>query len=644
MEDTEKLYDRLISKIRSYNPKVHYKIIEKALFFSAKVHAGKKRESGEEYFMHCYEIANILADLKLDSHTIAAGLLHDVLDFDVKPEAIEREFDRETLELVKSVTKLKKVDTSISLEEEHERRAENIRKILLATSKDIRVILIKIADRLHNMRTLKFLPEEKRKIISQETMEIYAPIAHKLGMYMIKSELEDLAFRFLEPKVYQELKSRVAKKREYREKEVIKIIEFVKTTLKENDIPAEINGRAKHFFSIYKKIMKDNRSFEEIYDLIAIRIITENLNDCYKAFGLVHKLWPHMPERLKDYIAVPKSNGYQSIHTTVIIGQGTALEIQIRDKEMHRQAEEGIASHWRYKGDEQDKKFDRQIEWLKQFLEWKRDNEDSREFIESLKVDLFQKEIFVFTPKGDIISLAENATPIDFAYAVHTDIGNHCKSAKVNNVIVPHDFKLSPGDIVEIQTAKNAIPSRSWLSFVKSSSTIVKIKHALGIEVENKGRKKEVKSPYEKTLAFREGNIYFEGASSNVKIPKCCSPKPGDKIRAFKSKEGKIVVHKANCINLFSYDASREIKAQVSEHKGETYKLRASAQDRLGLLSDILHVIAQEKQNVRQLDTKFGKNDIAIITIELIASKDYDPTSLMDKISKIRSVNEVILE
>lgn len=649
MEDKNirKLYDELILKVKYYNPHVHYKIIEKAVFFSAEIHKGKVRESGEEFFMHCYGIANILADLKLDSHTIAAGLLHDALEFDVKPETIQREFDKETLDLVQSVTKLQKVDTSLSLEEEHERRAENLRKIILATAKDIRVILIKLADRLHNMQTLKFLPEEKRKIISQETMEIYAPIAEKLGMYNIKAELEDFAFRFLNPKVYQEIKVKVSKKREYREKEVLKIMQYVKEKLKENNIKAEINGRAKHFYSIYKKIQNDNKSFDEIYDLIAIRIICENMNDCYAALGLIHKIWPHMPNRLKDYIAAPKPNGYQSIHTTVIIGEGSALEVQIRDRAMHRAAEEGIAAHWRYKGDEQDKKFDRQMEWLNQFLEWKR-TDDAREFIESLKVDLFQKEIFVFTPKGDIISLQEEATPVDFAYAVHTDVGNHCKAAKVNNSIVPLDYKLSPGDVVEILTSKNAIPSRSWLSFVKSSSTIVKIKHALGIPVEHNPKKrleqeKTKADRKSKSLGFKDGAVIFEGKSPHLKIPKCCNPRVGEKIRAFKSKDGKIVIHKANCINLFSYDFSREIHPEIRQEKKEIITLHITVKDRVGLLAEILREIAGHDLSVKSINTRFGKNEHAVINIELLQTEDLDVNALINRISKIRNVTGVLL-
>jgi GTP pyrophosphokinase len=327
-----------------------------------------------------------------------------------------------------------------------------------------------------------------------------------------------------------------------------------------------------------------------------------------------------------------------------------ALEIQIRDKEMHRQAEEGIAAHWRYKGDEQDTRFDRQIEWLKQFLDWKRNSEDAKEFVESLKVDLFQKEIFVFTPKGDIISLPEDATPVDFAYAVHTDVGNHCKSAKVNSAMVPLDYKLSPGDIVEIQVSKNVSPSRSWLGFAKSSDTIIKIKHALGMPVENNPKKHEEREKLNeecqkkfKSIEFRDGAVIFEGKSANIKIPKCCSPQIGDKIRAFKSKDGKIVIHKSNCINLYSYDFSREIHPQVTKEKNETIMLRVHVKDRVGLLAEILHEIAGMGLAVKQLNTKFGKNDGAIITVELLHTESLDVDKLISRISKIKNVQSVML-
>jgi GTP pyrophosphokinase len=638
--ELNKRIDELLSKVKSYNPHVHSKIIENALRFSDKIHEGRKRDSGQDHVMHDYEIGSILADLKLDSHTIASGILHDALEYGVKPESIVREFDQETLDLIASVTKLKLIDKNLTFEQEKERRAENLRKILLATSKDIRVILIKLADRLHNMRTLKHLPDDRRRIIARETMDIYAPIAHKLGMYNMKAELEDWSFRFLEPKIYNDIKEKVASKKLQREKEIARIINFVKDELKKSNIEAEVQGRAKHFFSIYKKIVGENKHFDEIYDLMAIRIIADDLNDCYSALGIVHNLWKPMPGRLKDYIAMPKPNGYQSLHTGVMIAPGKVLEIQIRDRTMHRAAEEGIASHWRYKGDEQDKKFDRQLEWLKQILEWKRTS-DAQDFIESLKIDLFQKEMFVFTPKGDPISLPENATPVDFAYGVHTDIGNHCKQAKVNGNIVPLDSTLHPGDIIEILTVKDVVASRAWLGFVRSIHTKAKIKHVLNIFVDTKKKKdKDYEEPEE---GFGQ-SIIHEGKKYDIKIPKCCNPRMSDDIKAFKTKDGKIVIHKAGCINIHSMDIARQIELKMKEPEMQTIPLRIDVLDRIGVLAEILNFIAKQGINVKSLNTRWGKDGRVLITIDMEKTDAYEMDELIRQIKKTESVINAYVE
>ncbi len=634
---------KLLEKVKSYNPKADLAFIEKAMRFAYDAHKGQKRASGEEYFTHCYDVAMTVAELKMDYHSIAVALLHDVIeDTPVKPATIQKEFDRETLELILALTKLKQIDEKSKMYEASDLRSENIRKIILATAKDIRVIIIKLADRLHNMRTLKYRPEEKRKIIAQETMEIYVPIAHKLGMNLVKSELEDLSFRFMQPEIYEEFKQKIALKRSQREKQIEQIIKEIKHELKKEGIDAEVYGRAKHFYSIFRKMQKDNKEFSEIYDLNAIRIITGSIADCYAALGIVHKVWKPIPRKFKDYIATPKSNNYQSLHTTVVGSHGRILEVQIRTYEMHTAAEEGIAAHWRYKEQEQDKKFDRQLEWLKQIINWRQHSEDANEFVELLKVDLFQKEIFVFTPKGDNIALADGATAVDFAYAVHTDVGNHCKSAKVNGIIVPLDHKLSPGDIVEIITQKNATPSRSWLSFVKSASTKVKIKKALGIEYDQTPRTKDrdKNHPPKKTegLEFLDGKLLYNGKIPNLKIPKCCNPKVGDNIRAFKTKDGKIAIHKANCINLHAYDSRTEIKPHVAQVHVEYYPLRIEVIDRIGLVAEILTLIAKEKFNVKTINTRFAKSDHAIITVEVEKNPLKDIDELIKKISKIKNV------
>lgn len=632
--ELDRKIDELLSKVKKYNPHVHSKIIENALRYSAKIHEGRKRESGQDHFMHDYEIGSILADMKLDSHTIVSGILHDALEYGVKPDTIRKEFDDETLTLIQSVTKLKMINNNLSYEQEKERRAENLRKIILATAKDIRVILIKLADRLHNMRTLKYLPEDKRKVIARETMDIYAPIGDKLGMYNLKAELEDWSFRFLEPKLYQDIKQKIAKKKDQRDREIIRIIAYVKQELAKNNIVAEVYGRAKHFFSIYKKIVGEHKQFDEIYDLMAIRIITNDVNDCYAALGVIHKLWPPMPSRMKDYIAVPKPNGYRSLHTGVILGEGKVLEVQIRDINMHKVAEEGIASHWRYKGDEQDKGFDRQIEWLKQILDWKR-TADAQEFIETLKIDLFQKEIFAFTPKGDPIALPEKATPVDFAYSVHSDIGNHCRGAKVNGQIVPLDFELSPGDVVEILTVKDIVASRAWLAFTKSIHARIKIKHALNMNVDKRLKKKEFE--IEQSADFAD-QIYHEGKKYDLKIPRCCNPRMNDEVRAFKTKDGKLVIHKSTCENISTIDTSKEIFLKLEHKEEDLISLRIDVWDRLGILAEILSFLAKKGHNVKSLNTRFARDGRVILTIDIEKGAMLEVPDLLTSIKRMESV------
>jgi len=646
----------LVKTAKKHNPKVDAAFIECAAKLAYDAHKGQKRASGEDFFTHCYNVALMLAELKLDYRAISAGLLHDVLEDTSMPAArIQKELDKETLELIQSVTKIKNIGQNRILRDETA-RAETLRKIILATAKDIRVIILKLVDRLHNMRTLKYLPEDDRKRISQETLDIYAPIAHKLGMQSIKAELEDLSLRFLDPEFYQELKGKVSLKKEEREANLSQLISEIRAALDNEGIRADIYGRVKHFYSIYKKIKKEDKEFNDIYDLNAVRIVTGTIPECYSILGIVHKIWKPLPKRFKDYIALPKSNGYQSLHTTVIGSHGRILEVQIRTREMHLAAEEGIAAHWRYKGNEKDQQFDRKLEWLKQALNWMIKSEDADKFVETLKLDFFEKEIYVFTPKGDPVALPENSTPIDFAYAVHTDVGNHCKSAKVNGDVVSLDHILSPGDIVEILVAKNVLPSRSWLSFVKSTNTIVKIKKALGIEYDispkHKG-KKQANKEYASSesadkdsadsLSIRDGALFFEGKKIAPKMPKCCNPKIGiDKIRAFKSKDGKIVIHKANCINLYSYRPESEIAPHVTGREEKiSLKLKIYVGDRIGLLADILALIAKEGHNLSGLKTKFTKSNTAIVTLEIVQTIALDSKEIMAKISKIRGVTNV---
>jgi len=472
--------EQILERFRNYHPAGEVEVIRKAFAFAERLHHGQERLSGDPYLSHPSAVASILVDLKMDASTIAAGLLHDVVeDTRTTLQEIQREFGQDIAQLVDGVTKLGK----LPLASREERQAENFRKMLLAMSRDIRVLLIKLADRLHNMRTLEPLPEEKRKRIAQETLDIYAPLAHRLGIYWLKAELEDLALRHLDPEAYRDLAAKVAKKRKEREGEINEVIEILMRKLHEVGIPAEITGRPKHFYSIYKKMRDQGKDFEEIYDLTAVRVITESVKDCYGSLGVIHSLWKPIPGRFKDFIAVPKTNFYQSLHTTVVGPRGEPVEIQIRTWEMHKVAEEGIAAHWLYKEgktilDQGEKGF----AWLRQLMEWQRDLKDSREFWETVKVDLFPDEVYVFTPKGDVKALPKGSTPIDFAFTIHTDIGLHCIGSKVNGRLVPLRYELQNGDIVEILTDPRQRPSRDWLKIVRTSRARSKIRQWLKAE------------------------------------------------------------------------------------------------------------------------------------------------------------------
>ena len=468
--------------IESYLNKEQVEFVRKAYDVAAEAHASQRRKSGEPYIIHPLGVATILSQLQLDELTLAAAFLHDVVeDTDISLDSLKESFGQKVADLVDGVTKLGKIEY-ISKEEQ---QIENYRKMFLAMAKDIRVVMIKLADRLHNMRTMKFMPVHKQQSISRETMEIYAPLAHRLGIYTIKWELEDLAFRYMEPEIYYDLVEQVKVKRREREAMVHSAMGEIKEHLDSMNITCEIQGRPKNFYSIHKKMLRDHKELSEIYDLLAIRVLVDSVKDCYGTLGVVHSMWRPIPGRFKDYVAVPKSNMYQSLHTTVLYGNGQPLEIQIRTFEMHRISEYGIAAHWRYKesgGSKPapsaggDKTFDAKLSWLRQLLEWHQDMSDSRDFVNTVKMDVFADEVFVFTPRGDVIDLPVGAVPIDFAYRIHTDVGNRCVGAKVNGRIVPLDYKLSNGDIVEVITSKQAAgPSRDWLNVVKSTQAKNKI-------------------------------------------------------------------------------------------------------------------------------------------------------------------------
>jgi GTP diphosphokinase / guanosine-3',5'-bis(diphosphate) 3'-diphosphatase len=472
--------ETLIEEIPKYQPGADLDVLERAYRFSAASHQGQQRASGEPYLSHPLEVANLLVDFKMDVTTVTAGLLHDVLEDTTATKAdLEREFGGEIAELVDGVTKIGK----LAFSSREERQAENFRKMLVAMARDLRVLMIKLADRLHNMRTLDYLPADRAKKIAQETLDIYAPLAHRLGMAKVKAELEDLGLRSLNPTDYVDLQKRVAKRRLEREADINQVIAILQRKLSEVGIDSQIRGRPKHFYSIWKKMHDQGREFDEIYDLTAVRVITASVRDCYGALGVIHSLWKPVPGRFKDFIAMPKVNMYQSLHTTVIGPKGDPVEIQIRTREMHRIAEEGIAAHWLYKERKAGKdKLDESLVWLRQLIETQQDTKDPREFMDTVRVDLFPDEVYVFTPKGDVKALPEGATPLDFAYAVHTKVGEHCVGAKVNAKLVPLRFTLRQGDIVEIVTSPNQHPSRDWLKIVKSTRARAKINQWLKVE------------------------------------------------------------------------------------------------------------------------------------------------------------------
>lgn len=615
-----------IIKIESFNANVDIPLLKKAYQFSNQAHHGQFRESGDPYIEHCLEVAFILAEQHLDSATIAAGMIHDVVEeTQVTITDIEKEFGKEIAELVDGVTKIGEVE----LKSSEEQQVEYYRKMLLSMAKDIRVILIKLADRLHNMRTLQALEKEKQKRISQETLEIYAPLAHRFGMAQIKSQLEDLSLKYLDPHAYQELVEKVHSVREEREEYINEVTIPLKAELEKAGIKAEISGRAKHFYSIYRKMKKRDKPFEEIYDLLAIRVIVDTETDCYHTLGIIHNMWTPVAERFRDYIATPKSNMYQSLHTTVVGPRGKMVEIQIRTHRMHRTAEFGIAAHWLYKeGRLKPDEADKQMIWLREVLEWQKDLSSPQEFLEYLKIDLFHDDIFVFTPRGELRQLPKGSTPLDFAYAIHSDIGDHCIGAKINGRMVPLDTPLRSGDEIQILTSPHQVPSQDWLKIVKTSKARSKIKHwlkqkgyeesmKLGKEIFEKELKRnnlKLLSEHEITdlamgLNFSNGDAMFAGLGSGsisikqiltkilpeekeevkessikrfiektkkakgIKIggmrslmfrfAQCCQPVPGEEIVGFITKGRGVSIHRYDCPNALQMLADDDRKIEV---------------------------------------------------------------------------------
>ena len=727
-EIEEKELKDVIQELKNHNKKLDTKLVTKAYNYALLHHGDQKRKSGEPYIIHPVQVAYILATLGLDDATICAALMHDLVeDTDVTLDDIKAEFSEEIAEMVNGVTKLGKINY-ISAEEE---QVENYRKMFLAMGKDIRVILIKLSDRLHNMRTLKYLSRDRQIAIAKETLELYAPLANRLGVYSLKWELEDLAFKYLYPEEFRELVEGINKKREERLKFIDAITDEIKVHLKKERIVAEITGRAKHFYSIYRKMQRDNKNLDQIYDLFALRILVNSVKDCYAALGVVHELYTPMPGRFKDYIAVPKPNMYQSLHTTLIGPNGTPFEVQIRTYNMHRIAEFGIAAHWAYKEQSflKGKKAnvtvtEDKLSWLRESLEWQKDMQDPQEFLTTLKTELFEDEVYVFTPKGEIKTLPKGSTPIDFAYNIHAEIGNRMTGCKINSKMMPIITKLNNGDIVEIVTSDNSKgPSRDWLKFVKSSSAKNKIlqwfkknerqqniekgKEIIDREIKRIGmnhkdffiqkyygpmlqryafktldemysavgfgsigaskiisrtleeykkfnndeedatleEKLQKLSEDEKTKTSKTGIIVKGIDNCLVKISKCCSPVPGDEIIGYITRGRGVTIHRKDCKNIKDLleDEGRIIDVFWDDEKKHSYNVEINifANDRIGLLADIMNVIATSNVNIVAVNSKSTKDKIANIEITIEVKNLEDLNQAVRKLGKVDSVYDV---
>ncbi|PIR02012.1 MAG: hypothetical protein CO144_00335 [Candidatus Nealsonbacteria bacterium CG_4_9_14_3_um_filter_35_11] len=563
--------NNLLGRVKKNNPSANLELIKKAYDFADGAHQGQKRMSGADYINHPLATAYHLAKMKLNSTTIAAALLHDVVDdTPLSNEDIKREFGREIAFLVENISKLGKIKyRGVG------RQVENLRKLFLAMAKDIRVILIKLCDRADNLKSLNYLPENKQRRIAQESLEIYAPLANRLGMGELKGQLEDLAFYYVYPKECQELKESVKEKYQQRQEYLRRIKPIIEKELKKENIkPIEIQFRAKHYYSLYKKLKRYDNDLNKIYDLVALRIIVGNIEDCYKTLGILHKLWRPLPGRIKDYIALPKPNGYQSLHTTVFCIQGEIVEFQIKTPEMHQKAEFGIAAHWYYSEQKGLKAYlkrkiikppEDKLNWIKQLTQWQEETKGilPEKYLESLKIDFFNNRIFVFTPKGDVIDLPEGATPIDFAYAIHTEIGNRCNGAKINGKLESLSSKLHNGDLIEIMIDKNKKPSSDWLKLVKTNlarSHIRKVLEKYQQELPKKELKPIQKEPsLSRPPLIKKPLLKTEVASSKIilagqsglfyRLAQCCSPQPGDKIKAYITKNKGASIHQINCPN-----------------------------------------------------------------------------------------------
>lgn len=628
-------YSEIIDLVSKYMDGDDIDLIDKVFLFAKEAHKDQVRHDGEPYITHPICVALILAERHMDKETICAGLLHDVVEDTTHTyEDLEKRFGKEITNLVEGVTKSEKMRYSTF----EEYNAENLKKILFATAKDVRVMIIKLADRLHNMKTLSTLNPNKQMRIAEETMNIYVPLAHKLGMWNIKGELEDLCLRYCNPGVYRMLKEKINEKREEREAYTEKIIKQIEKEIKRENLGVKITGRAKYFYSIYQKMEKKGKKIEEIYDLIALRIIANEISEVYSVLEIIKNLYEPVEGRFKDYIENPKLNSYQSIHIDVKTPEGKILEVQIRTENMHHQAEEGIAAHWRYKEIDRDKKFDKKLSWLKQILDWKKEF-IGEEFVDSLKIDLFKNEIIILTPKGDTIILPEGSTPVDFAYEIHTNIGNTTSKAEVNGTGVSLDHKLKSGDVVKIITKKNATPSRNWLNFLKTGKAKSKVRNYLNIKMDKD-------SKYYRNMQDFEENLleYIDYNKKNLKLSKCCNPQYGNDIVAFKTKDNAVTVHKSTCSNIFVFDQTKAIKIGWLKEDTSIKDINISVKDKIGLIDEILDKVFECKVHVMSIEIKSTKHNNIVITMKVKSNDDFHLQKSVEELGKIKGVFSVNCE
>ena len=707
--------DDLIRKVAEYLPEARVATVREASEFAATAHAGQTRRSGGPFLEHPLQTAAIIADLQLDAASITASLLHDVPeDCGVPLKDIEQRFGAEVAKLVDGVTKLTRIARHADGKlqgrgiDDEEMQAENIRKMLVAMAEDVRVVLIKLADRLHNMRTLGALSAGKRGQIARQTMDIYAPLAHRLGIFQVEWQLEDLAFRYLAPDRYREIARLVAQRRASRERYIQQVSQVLVRELDKAKIKAEVTGRPKHIFSIHQKMEKyaaQGKDFEDIHDLLALRVLVNSEQDCYAALGVVHSLWRPLPGQFDDYIANPKEGGYQSLHTTVMCLGAKALEIQIRSYEMHRIAEYGVAAHWRYKGAGKDGRFADRISWLRQLLEWQRELAGAREFVESVKTDIFRDQVFVYTPKGEIKDLPAGATPLDFAYRIHTNVGHRCVGAKVNGRLVPLTYELQNGDVVEIVASHTARgPSLDWLNphigYVHTSHAREKIRQWFKRQArgESVTRGKEILEKELRRLGipfseqeriarlFNQENLedfYADlgsGGISAAQIPqklwtperpqapytlpdkpatsiqvlgvgdlltslaRCCNPVPGDEILGYITRTRGVTIHRRDCPNVLHEDEKERLVRVDWGPSDERYPVavRIEAWDRVGLLRDISTMVSEEKVNMTAVSTQEHDDQTTSVFLTLQTTGIGQLTRLMSKLEGIRGVTSVV--